>query len=405
MTEASRDSWPSAEGRPWALSVGAGPEQVAAIERAMRSGLKVLALDGSHDAVGFHIADAYQVVDISDELAVIDMARRHGIEIVLPAPLGRLLTTVGAVNDALDLPGITRIQASRCVDKHQFADTIRAAGLVHPSHHLATTESEIVALVPDDRTVILKPLLGAGSVGVLVVEPGDDVYQSVREHLHTRPLGQPTLVTEFVEGREFGVDVLVRDGVADVVLVRDKLLTPLPHRQELAVSAPADIDSATTDLIHTAVQAIVDELALHTAPMNLDVIVGEGPECVVVDCAPRPSGMYISTELIPMVRGCDLVVDAIADLRGLPRPHCEPRSAGAVLRMLPAEVWEREDALSSIRSLPDVQVMLPAQGGTHRSRVTSARDVLGNGMLLVGGASQTDAWEKSSSIIGHLLQR
>src|SRR5215813_2327997 len=99
------------------LSIGAGPEQVHSIRVAKSLGHRVIAVDRNPAAPGGSYADSMLAVDIANEAEVVDVARRHGVELVVPAPIGRYLTTVGAVNDALGLRGVSRRSASSCVDK------------------------------------------------------------------------------------------------------------------------------------------------------------------------------------------------------------------------------------------------------------------------------------------------
>ena len=91
--------------------IGASSDSVHAIEAARELGITTVALDGNPEAEGLKHADKSIVVDISDEQTVIDTLRGEHIDFVTTVPIGRYLTTIGAVNDALHLPGITRKSA------------------------------------------------------------------------------------------------------------------------------------------------------------------------------------------------------------------------------------------------------------------------------------------------------
>ena len=94
-----------------AVIIGASSEALHTIEMAHKHGLNVVALDGNPDAQGLKAADQGLVVDISDEAATIEAVRREGADFVLTVPIGRYLTSIGAVNDVLGLPGISRQMA------------------------------------------------------------------------------------------------------------------------------------------------------------------------------------------------------------------------------------------------------------------------------------------------------
>lgn len=114
-----------------AVIIGASKEALHTIEKAHAHGLKVTALDGNPEAAGLKAADKALVVDISDEKAVTEAVRQENPDFVLTAPIGRYLTTIGAVNDALKLPGISREMAMLCTDKFAFHKRLVVRGLRH----------------------------------------------------------------------------------------------------------------------------------------------------------------------------------------------------------------------------------------------------------------------------------
>ena len=103
-----------------AAIIGASSEALHTIQLAKQLGLRVVAFDGNPEADGLKAADEAVVVDISNEEATIDGVRNAGVDFVLTVPIGRYLTTIGAVNDTLGLPGITKIMAVNCTDKFLF---------------------------------------------------------------------------------------------------------------------------------------------------------------------------------------------------------------------------------------------------------------------------------------------
>ena len=109
--------------------IGASNEAIHTIEEAKKQGVRVIAFDGNPDAEGLSVADKAVVVDITNEEATIEAVRQEKVDFLLTAPIGRYLTTTGAVNDALNLPGITKRMAQVCTDKYLFHQTLKASGL------------------------------------------------------------------------------------------------------------------------------------------------------------------------------------------------------------------------------------------------------------------------------------
>ena len=117
-----------------AVLIGAGEESLHTIEKARELGVFVTALDGNPKAAGLKAADEGLAVDISREDEVLKALEESGGEhagpdFVITGPIGRYLTTAGAVNDAFQLRGISRQSAVWCTDKYLFHEKLHAAGL------------------------------------------------------------------------------------------------------------------------------------------------------------------------------------------------------------------------------------------------------------------------------------
>ena len=112
-----------------AALIGAGEESLHMIEKAKELGVFVTALDGNPAAPGLRAADEGLAVDISQEEAVLAALAERKPDFVLTGPIGRYLTTAGAVNDALGLRGISRKAAVACTDKYLFHQILSEQGL------------------------------------------------------------------------------------------------------------------------------------------------------------------------------------------------------------------------------------------------------------------------------------
>ena len=103
-----------------AAIIGASSESLHTIKKAKEYNLTIIALDGNEKAEGLAVADEAKVVNISKEKETIDCVKQEQVDFVLTVPIGRYLTTIGSVNDTLQLPGIGKEQAMYCTDKLLF---------------------------------------------------------------------------------------------------------------------------------------------------------------------------------------------------------------------------------------------------------------------------------------------
>ena len=92
-------------------------------------------------AEGLAVADEAIVVNISKEEETIQCIQKENIDFVLTVPIGRYLTTIGSVNDILNLPGIGKKQAVYCTDKLLFHQKMKQNGVFQTQETSAVMES------------------------------------------------------------------------------------------------------------------------------------------------------------------------------------------------------------------------------------------------------------------------
>ena len=153
-----------------AAVIGASSESIYTINKAKELGLEVLALDGNPDAPGLKAADSSFVVDIRDPEKVFEILDKeeNRPDIVLPVPIGRYLTTTGAVNDKYGLTGVTAYAAGICTDKYEFHKVLNEKGLRDAELYLLPAGSDFMdaSELNEVYPVVVKPRFGSGSRGV-----------------------------------------------------------------------------------------------------------------------------------------------------------------------------------------------------------------------------------------------
>ena len=208
------------------LFVGAGRHQRRAIAQARARGLRVVAVDRNEEAPGLADADIAEVVDFSDVEAVIDVARRHGIDGVLTISADRAVPVVAAVAEALGLPGIGTETAYVMTQKIAMRRVLADAGVPQPRFAAVRNLQEGRAgLDHVALPAVLKPADAGGQRGVFRLESPDDLDA----HLHAALAESPTdeaIVEEYVEGLELNGLVVVRDGSAYALTLSDRLRPP-----------------------------------------------------------------------------------------------------------------------------------------------------------------------------------
>jgi biotin carboxylase len=140
------------------LFLGASVSQLPAIRYARRSGHRVVAVDGDHDAVGFEIADVCINVDFTDVDNVVGAVRELGVEGVLAISSDRAVLPAAEIAHALGLPSIGAEVARAMTDKTVMRARLEAAGVPQPRHEVLTRDSDARAVAETiPLPAVLKP--------------------------------------------------------------------------------------------------------------------------------------------------------------------------------------------------------------------------------------------------------
>lgn len=306
-----------------AVIIGAGSEALHTIKKAHEMGLSVTALDGNPQAVGLKAADKGLVVDISKEETVIEAVRNEGADFALTVPIGRYLTTIGAVNDALGLPGVSRQMAVFCTDKYRFHQKLQeqdlrachsyAIGGADGSDPGKIGERLAAGRLPLAWPAILKPRFGSGSRGIRMLQNEGEAAAQIR-CLET---GQEAYVLEeCVPGEEYGVDGAVIGGQFHMVLLRKKENTPPPARQAVGYYSVLPED-AFWSRAQAYMKAVVHCLGLEECLLHADLI-RRGEDPFAIEVSARPSGHNLHNLFTPFCTGIDMAEEYIRYRIGRP---------------------------------------------------------------------------------------
>ena len=278
-----------------ALVLGAGAESLHAIDAAHENGCRVVALDGSPDAPGLARADESFVVDICDEDAVLSCLRVWSPDFILPVPIGRALVSTGTFNDRWDLPGVRRSEAELCTDKYLFARFLQAKGLRGAKCFLAhDVKSDPTLLGGMASPFIVKPRFGSGSRGVCLLGSPKEVLEKLTDG---------DIVEEAFDGREYGLDGIVANGVLTILELRSKVNTPPPYRQCVGYQTVPLADKAYSS-IGPFMQSVVQAIGIDAGLIHADIMVN-GDSVFVIELSARPAGHSIYSDLIPLATGID----------------------------------------------------------------------------------------------------
>lgn len=373
-----------------ALVIGASTESLHAIGVARELGFRITALDGNPDAAGLQAADDAIVLDITSPSRIIEVLS-EAPDVVLPVPIGRYLTSTGAVNDHYGLTGISASGAAHCTDKYEFHQLMTDAGLRSVICLLipAGASPETVDVPHPAFPVVLKPRFGSGSREVVICGSPSEL----RAHLdRLLPAGEDLIVEGCAQGTEYGADAVVIDGEYRTILLREKINTPLPHRQAVGYyTVPADheMQSLTTSVLSQAVHV----LGIENGLLHADLIHQDG-RAFVIELSARPSGHHLHDLFTPLATGVDPIREFLKlAVPGLGQPSFTPKTDRPML----LRFFDFDGA--TITGVPDVddlrgKVELVAYEehclGRSMGPVTNGPGLMSRGFFALAGKDRDD---------------
>ena len=301
------------------LIIGAGFLQRYVIRKAKQLGYYTLAVDGNPNAVGFADADAYGVVNIVDQEAVLAFARENRVDGVLTAATDYGVLAASYTAGELGLRGLEYEAARRVKNKYQVRKCLYEAkaddtGLAHE----VSAETDTVALAATiTYPVMVKPCDGSGSRGASRVDRAEDFPAACREAMASSLTGRAT-VEPFIHGREYGVESFVADGQVHILGVLYKWMTEPPYYAELGHALPSGLPGETEAKVRRCVETAIKALGINFGSVNMDLLLTPEGGVHIIDIGARMGGNLIGSHIIPLGTGVDYMANMIRGAVGDP---------------------------------------------------------------------------------------
>ncbi len=310
------------------LVLAAGILQVPVIKRAREMGVYVIAADGDPNACGLKYADKPIVANITSEEDMLRVAREEKIDGVIHPCSEVSMNVMGRINDELHLSGISKEQAVRATNKHLMREAFEAYGAPSPKSRCFTDVEVAWGAFCTDFTgaCILKPSRNSGSRGIAKIEENIDGDEFARlfEISKNESRDKQVMLEQFIEGPEFSIEIIVWNGMVNVLTITDKKTTEAPHFVELGHNQPSCFSSKTVEKIKAAAVAGVKALGVNNCACHAEVKVQDG-DPYIMEIGARMGGDFISTVLTPLSTGVDMIAAAVNCALGI-EPDLTPKA-------------------------------------------------------------------------------
>ena len=381
------------------LVLAASEHQLAVIRAARRAGARVLTVDNVPDNPGHALADASFSLSTTDVPAILELARREGIDGVLAACTDVAVPTAAAVAAPLDLPGPPPRAATVLTDKLNFRAWQRDQGLPHPPFRAlgpravdGPPRADVLALLRA-APAVLKPARSSGSKGIVVVRDAAEFAAEVGRTLAFCP-DDRALIEGFLPGLQGTCEGVLEAGRVVWRLVTHRRTAPLPHCATHGHDLPSGLPAQVEDAVAEAVRDLLGRVGVTDGPFDCD-FVADGDRVTIIEASPRLGGNALSA-LAAIAADVDLPRYAVLHALAVParlRPAPTRPCAAVLLGVERAGVLSYDRA--RVAALADLawvrELRLDAAPGAEVQPFTNGRHRVAAALITADDAAQLQA--------------
>ena len=317
------------------LIIGGGILQLAVIKKAKEMGVFTVVADGDPNAKGLVLADKPYVVNILDKEAVLIIAQTEKIDGVIHSCSEVAMHTMGFINDMMELSGIGLETAIRATNKEEMRQAFRVANAPSPvSVGAASKEEALIKIKEFNGDIIVKPSRNSGSRGITYLHenPIERDIIAVFNRAIENSYDASVVIEEYIEGPEFSVEIIIWNNEEHVLAVTDKITSGSPYFVELGHSQPSQYSIEELKFIKDAAISGCKALQLDWCAAHAEIKLRNN-KAYIVEIGARLGGDFISSELVHLSTGIDMVAAAINLALGV-EPDLTPKHApqGAAIR-------------------------------------------------------------------------
>ncbi len=289
--------------------IGANEPLLPFYRQAKALGYYIIGIAWAEGAVCKTYCDKFYPVSFGEEDEVLRICRDEQVDGITSFSLESALPTVVYVAQHMGLVSNTeecvRLTSTKFAQRVAFEKN----GIAVPRYYMLESESDLKG--KEFRyPVIFKPLDSGGSQGITKVDAPVGLSAAYAAAVSHSRSGR-VIVEEFIDGREFSVEALSHNGKHYILQITDKVTSEAPHFIEMQHHQPAAIPNDLVDRIKAMVMSALTALKIENSPSHTEIKYNSRGELYIIEIGPRMGGDFISSDLVRLSTGYDMVKGAI----------------------------------------------------------------------------------------------
>lgn len=373
------------------MIIGASVLQLPAILKAKEMGLHVAVVDYNPQAIGIQYADKYYNASTMDEKAVVAAAEDYQPDGIMTLATDMPMRGVAKASEKLHLHSISYETAVKATDKYEMIKAFKEHGVPSPWYYVVDTFEELKDLKGKiSYPCIIKPTDNAGSHGVAKVESFEALLDNY-EYSRSCSRHGKVIIEEYLDGSEVSVEVMVVNGKVNILQITDKITTGAPHFVEMGHTQPSRLPNETQEDIRRVATAACLAVGIDKGPAHVEMkVTNRG--AVMIELGARMGGDNITTHLVPLSTGIDMVGSTIKVAMGeepdiTPTLHC-----GSAIRYFeaPFGIIKSIDNIDNAKNISGVkQITFTKNVGEESTPIQCSNDRIG--FVIAQGKTAEDA--------------
>lgn len=242
------------------------------------------------------------------------------------------LIATANVNEALHLSGGNPVSLVKLLrNKEVMRDFLNTRNISTVLYKVGSNLDDIIEFLKKvNRSIIVKPIDGAGSLGIFKIvdiEDAKEKYNQIKELKITS-----FLMEEFLDGPEISVESFTFNGEHHIIAITDKLIQD--NFVEIGHAVPSLISSSLKSEVTDLVKKFLSAIKFENGPSHTEIkLTSNGPK--IVESHNRIGGDNI-TELVRISCGIDIITLTFQWACHLIKPLIKPYTfnKGAAVRFI-----------------------------------------------------------------------
>lgn len=289
--------------------IGANAPLLPFYKHAKENGYYLIGIAWEEGAVCKKYCNKFYPISFADKDKVLEVCKNEKVDGITSFSLESALPTVIYVANKLGLVSNSEECLKLTANKYTMRNAFKMSGIPVPQYFQVHNIDDLKK-IDIKYPAIIKPVDSGGSQGVNKVENLDELlasYAYATDHSRSNTV----IVEEFVDGREFSVEYLSFRGIHYNLQITDKVTSGAPHFIEIQHHQPADISHEVREAIKKMVEKALTALKIENSPSHTEIKLNSKGELFIIEVGPRLGGDFITSDLVKLSTGYDMVNGAL----------------------------------------------------------------------------------------------